>query len=361
MKGRKLVVLASICLILVLFTISILAACAKPAPAPAPGVAPTAAAPGTTYQLKWRMAVSYPRDTEGAAAAFRFADKVKAQTKGRVDITVYADSVLGGWDATNEMIIRGDIETMFEALDDSFDPRIAVGYYIPFVFNDYNTAAKFWATDGLVYNLLNGIVNDLNYRVLGAWNAGAGGLTLKSVPPSPFDPDVPKKVKIRTMALTASRLTFERLGYLVTTMPFGEVFTAIQTGIVEGQQGGGTMQAYIFRDVNKVYLDYRDYIEPVWFAANNKHWAKLTVEDQGILTSIAQEEQNLQFTAAKAMDEKYMKMLKDYGWTVLIPTDAEWKKMSTAIFKDVWPKLVPQIGKGIVYQLYDALGMPRPK
>jgi len=358
MKKRQ---ITAVAIVLLLVIGLILVGCAKPAPAPAPGPAPTVAAPGTKYQLSWRISSSYPTESEGAQTMLRFADKVTKKTEGRVKLTGYADSILGGWDAIQEMLIRGDLEMMHEALDDSYDPRIAIGYYIPFVFYDYAAAAKFWATDGLVYKILNDVVGSLGYRVLGAWNAGIGGLTLKAVPPSPFDPDVPKKVKIRTMALTACRLTFERLGYLVTTMPFGEVFTSMQTGIVEGQQGGGTMQAYIFRDVNKVYLHYKDYIEPVWFAANNKHWAKLTAVDQGIITSIAQEEQNLQFAAAKAMDEKYMKMLKDYGWTILVPTDAEWQKMSTAIFKDVWPKLTPIIGKGIIYQLYDALGMPRPK
>ncbi len=354
-KKWQVAVVIGLLTVLILTTVGI--GCA-PKAAPAPGPAPTAAKPGTKYQLNWRISANYPSNIEGGQVNTRFADKVTKATNGRVKLTAYNDAVLGAWDLINEMIMRGDIEMMFEAIDDSYDPRIQIGYYLPFLYVDYASAEKFWKPGGVVYNIMNDITSALGWRVLGAWNAGIGGLTLKNVPKSPWDPNVAKNVKIRTMAITACRVTFERLGYLVTALPFGEVMTAIQTGIVEGQQGGGTQQAYIFRDINKVYLHYKDYIEPVWFSANNKHWATLTKEDQDIITNVAQEEQNLQFAAAKAMDEKYMQMLKDAGWTVLVPTDAEWQKMADAINKDVWPKLLSSYGKANLNQLLKALGKP---
>jgi TRAP-type C4-dicarboxylate transport system substrate-binding protein len=167
-------------------------------------------------------------------------------------------------------------------------------------------------------------------------------------------------MKIRVMALTACELTAERLGYMAVGMPFAEVYTSIQTGIVDGQQGGGTMQAYIFKDVNKCYLHYKDYIEPVWFSVGTKYWDMLDPIDQQAVTECAQQMQNEQAAYAEQMDEKYMQMLKDYGWTILVPTDAEWTRMQEAIFKDVWPELTPIIGKAIIDDLYDALGIPRP-
>jgi len=292
----------------------------------------------------------------------RFCEKVTERTEGRVTVTGYTDAVLGpGAEAITEMVMRGDVEMMFDALDDSFDPRIAVGYYIPFIFNDFDAAARLWSTDGFVFNILNEVVQPLGYRCLGAWSAGISGLSTRDVPPSPFDPDVPKNMKVRVMGLTACRLTFERLGYMVTAIPFGEVYTSLQTGIVDGQQGGGTMQAYMFRDVQNCYIHYKDYIEPIWISVNTEAFESLDPIDQEIITSVAQEEQELQFRAAEAMDEKYMGMLRDYGWTVLIPTDEEWQRMADAVLQDVWPELTPIIGKSIIYRLYDELGKPRPK
>jgi len=339
----------------------VISSCAQPAPAPAPGAPATAAPPGTKYQYQWRNSSNYPTDSEGAEAMFRFGDLITERTKGRVTVTSYADGVLGGWDAIQEMVIRGDVEMMFEALDDAFDPRIAVGYYIPYVFIDYDAAQRLWAPGGFVYETLNKkIVNPLGYRALGAWCAGIGGLSTRDVPKDLWNPDAAKNMKVRVMALTACQLTFERLGYMVVGMPFAEVYTSMQTGIVDGQQGGGTMQAYIFKDINKCWLHYKDYIEPVWFSIGEKYWQMLTEEDQKIFTETAQQIQNEQAAYAEEMDEKYMQMLKDYGWTVLVPTDAEWARMQQAIFDDVWPELTPVIGTAIIDGLYDALGIQRP-
>ncbi|MBA7678292.1 Solute-binding protein [subsurface metagenome] len=305
------------------------------------------------------MASALASETEQVIASNRLADKVREGTDGRVDITVYGDAILGAWDLTNESVIRGDLEMMGEALDDSWDPRIAIGYYMPFIYIDYAAQRELCKPGGLVYNLLNSVSAGLNYRVLGYFSAGIGGMSLTKVPPSPFDPDVPKGIKTRVMALTACRLTYERMGYMVAAIPFGEVYTAIQTGIVDGQQGGGPMQAWMFKDVNSVWLHYKDYIEPIWWSVNEDAWQSLHPTDQKVLVDAVQEEQDIQVGYVEEMDEKYMQMLRDYGWTVLIPTDAEWENIAAAIREDVWPELGPLIGKDMLYQLCDHLGVPR--
>jgi len=326
---------------------------------PAAPATPGAGGGEPDYSYKWRMTTAIGSETDLAKACVVLADKIRERTEGRVDVTVYADAALGAWDLTNEMIQRGDIEMMAEALDDSWDPRIAIGYYMPFLYIDYAAQAKLCAPGGVVYRLLNEVVNGLNYRVLGYFSSGVGGVSLTDVPNAPFDPDVPKGMKTRVMALTACRLTYERLGYMVAAIPFGEVYTAIQTGIVQGQQGGGTMQAWMFRDVNGVWLHYKDYIEPNWWSINEDAWNSLHPTDQQIILDTCQEQQQIQLEYVAEMDENYMQMLEDYGWTILKPTDAEWENMAAAVRKDVWPELVPLISAEFLDEVCDDLGIPR--
>jgi TRAP-type C4-dicarboxylate transport system substrate-binding protein len=340
----------------VLLIVTLLAtSCAPAAPATQPG----SSGGEPSYNYKWRMTTAIGSETDLAKACVVLTDKIRERTDGRVDVTVYADAALGAWDLTNEMIQRGDIEMMAEALDDSWDPRIAIGYYMPFLYIDYAAQAKLCAPGGVVYRLLNEVVGGLNYRVLGYFSSGVGGVSLTEVPNAPFDPDVAKGMKTRVMALTACRLTYERLGYMVAAIPFGEVYTAIQTGIVQGQQGGGTMQAWMFRDVNNVWLHYKDYIEPNWWSINEEAWQSLHPTDQAIILDTCQEQQQLQLDYVAEMDENYMKMLKDYGWTILMPTDAEWEKMAAAVREDVWPELVPLISAPFLDEVCDDLGIPR--
>lgn len=283
---------------------------------------------------------------------------MRERTDGRVDITPYLGGVLGSWDMLNEMLIRGDLEVMFEALDDSFDPRIAIGYYFPYLYKGYDEAERMWSPGGLVYTILNEITTGLGYRTLGAFAAGISGLTIKDRPPEPGNPDVPKNMKIRVMALTACRLTYERLGYMTAAIPFGEVYTSIQTGIVDGQMGGGPMQSTMFKDIQGYYIHYQDYIEPIWYSVNLDAFNSLTAEDQQIIIEVAQEEQKLQFENATAMDERYMQEFRDYGNEVILLTSEELDKCAAVVRTDVWPELTPLVGKALIYRIYDELGIP---
>jgi len=351
MRRRTVILLGSM-----LVVVALVATSCAPA---APTTQPTSPGGAPSYNYKWRMTTAIGSETDLAKACVVLADKIRERTSGRVDVTVYADAALGAWDLTNEMIQRGDIQMMAEALDDSWDPRIAIGYYMPFLYIDYAQQAKLCAPGGVVYRLLNEVTGGLNYRVLGYFSSGVGGTSLTDVPNAPFDPDVPKGMKTRVMALTACRLTYERLGYMVAAIPFGEVYTAIQTGIVQGQQGGGTMQAWMFRDVNSVWIHYKDYIEPNWWSINEKAWQSLHPTDQAIILDTVQEQQQIQLEYVAQMDENYMKMLKDYGWTILIPTNPEWEKMAAAVRKDVWPELVPLISAPFLDEVCDDLGIAR--
>ena len=339
--------------ILLLALVTVFSSCAPAAPS----TESSGAAGDLDYEYDWRMTTAIGSKTDLAKACDVLADKIGERTEGRVNVTVYADAALGAWDLTNEMIQRGDIEMMCEALDDSWDPRIAIGYYMPFLYIDYASQAQLCGPGGVVYGLLNDVTGGLNYRVLAYFSSGVGGVSLTEVPEAPFDPDVAKGMKTRVMALTACRLTYERLGYMVAAIPFGEVYTAIQTGIVQGQQGGGTMQAWMFRDVNNVWLHYKDYIEPNWWSINEEAWQSLHPTDQGIILDTCQEQQQIQLDYVAEMDEKYMGQLKDYGWTILKPTDAEWENMAAAVRADVWPELVPLISAEFLDAVCDDLGI----
>jgi len=329
-----------------------------PAPTPAPSPAP-APAPAPT-PVKWRISNCGTPEMPVSFGMAEFSDKVRDRTDGRVDITPYPGGVLGSWDMTNEMVMRGDIEMILDALDDSFDPRLGIAYYMPYLLTGYDEAAKLWPVGGFVFEVMNEIAKPLGYQPLGAFACGISGMTIKDRPPSPGDPDVPKNMKIRVMPLTACRLTYERLGYMTAAIPFGETYTSIQTGIVDGQMGGGPPQANAFRDVQGYYIHYQDYIEPNWFMVNSEAYNALTPADQKILLDVAQEVQKLQLAEAAAMDERYMQEFRDYGGEVILLTSKELAACAAAVREDVWPELVPLFGKDILGKLCDAVGIERP-
>ena len=94
----------------------------------------------------------------------------------------------------------------------------------------------------------------------------------------------------RVIPIKACKPHCVALGYIPTPIPYGEAYSAIQTGIADGQMGGPPFQAWQFKDVNKVWIQYNDYFESWWFSINMDVWNKLTPEEQEIIQQAANEE-----------------------------------------------------------------------
>ena len=187
--------------------------------------------------------------------------------------------------------------------------------------------------------------------------AGAGA-TVRRVPPSPGDPDVPKGQKIRVMPLKACELTFKRLGYIPVSIPYAEAYSAIETGIADGQMGGPPFQGHEFRDVQGAWIQYNDFVETHWFKLTRKLFDSLTKEDQNILIEAAERQGEKQWQVAEAQDEEYRQKMAARGLKIITLPDAELEKIAVAIRTDVWPELDKVIGKAIMDIARKNVGVP---
>ena len=323
--------------------------------APSGGEA-TGGATGETM-FKWRMSGGDAEDTPTSIRQKMMADLVRERTEGGLDITPYYSAVLGDWSAMNEMVMRGDVEILSDALDSAFDPRLAVSYYMPYLVTSYEEAKSFYAYDSTLFNITYDVMEPLGYIPLGALCRGISGCSFKGEPISPGDPDVAKPYKIRIMPLKQCRLTYERLGYLTTAIPWGEAYSSIQTGICDGQMGGGYFQATYFKDITDTYVGYNDYIEHLWFAVNQDAYNSLPAEYQGILLDACQEVCLNYYDEIQQDELQFKQVLEDWDIEVIELTPAELEECALAVRTDVWPQLEDMIGRDIIQKLYDELGV----
>jgi len=337
--------------------------CVEPAALPEEEVTPPEeeeAAPPAAPEaevIKWRTSQDDPEEYPDSQALKAVCDEVREKTNGNFDITPYFGGVLGDWSAMNEMVIRGDMEMIFDPIDSAFDPRLCISYYFPYLVRNYEEHKTFFKQGGVLFNITNEILEPLGIQTLGAWPRGISGVSLREVPPEPGNPDVQKNMKVRVMPLKQCRLTYERLGYMCTAIPYGEVYSSIQTGIVDGQMGGGYMQATLFKDVQGCYISYNDYVEPLWFTVNNDAYNELPQGYKDILVDACQRQCTTYYDIIKQDDAKFREELEDYGLTVIELTPEELDACATAIRKDVWPELEDMVGRNIIYRLYDELGI----
>jgi TRAP-type C4-dicarboxylate transport system substrate-binding protein len=225
-------------------------------------------------KYKWRLTQVMPEDSDQHRRAAAFANEVKVKTEGRIDITIYSGGTLCDWVECHERVMRGDYEMALQPLAPTYDPRLNIGYYMPYLFTSTKEAKKAYKRGGWVYTMVDELLVDQGIKGLALFPMGWAGVTTREVPDG-WREMKPNKMKIRVMPLKACELTWQRLGYIPSTIPYNEAFSAIERGVADGESGGPPFQGYQFRDIQGVWIQYNDYLEPWWFFMNLKLFNKL--------------------------------------------------------------------------------------
>jgi len=302
---------------------------------------PKAPAPAA-YKYKWRLNYVMPSyDSPYGPIVEAFADEVREKTEGRIDITVKLKHGGMDWVLLNEAVMRGEVEMALVPIAPTYDPRLNIAYYTPYLFTSIEEAKAGYAPGGWIYKMVDGLLAGVNIKGLAPLPLGGqSGCTLREVPPSPADPDVDKEMKIRVMPLKACELTYERLGYSAVQIPYPEAYSAIDTGMVDGQMGGPPFQGTQFMDIQGTWIQYNDYVETGWFMVNLDRQA------------------SEYWPIVKADDEKYRWEMFDYGLDIIMFSEAELEHIADVIRTDVWPELEPLVGKAIMDICREAVGIP---
>jgi len=313
-------------------------------------------------QYKWRLGQVHPVDSDFDIRAKAFAKKVFDRSKGRIQIDVFSGGVLGDWTETFEMLMRGTIEMTMAQANANFDPKLNLAYYFPYLVKDMDEAKKVYGQGGWGYKIIQDLWAAHNVNALAVFPVGMAGVSLKQKPADYADPTKPKGLKVRVMPIKPCELTYEALGYIATPIPYAEAYSAIQTGIADGQMGGPPFQAWQFKDVNKVWIQYNDFFESWWFAINMDLWKKLSKEDQDIVMTAANEESLVRWENVAKEDEEYRQKLKaEYGWEIVMLTADQLKACADQVRKVVWPKMEELVGKELMDKVYKESGIVRAK
>jgi len=326
---------------------AILLISAIPGCAPAPEEAPPE---GEKPTYHWRFADINPEDAASCQSDKAVIKEIEEKSNGRIVIDFYPGQALGDWIEVCGELKRGTIEMTNSCLATDYDPRLNV-VYCPLLTTNWDEAADAYSSpDGWLYGLLDELTSGTGIKLLGAWPMGFGCCSFaKNLPPSPMDPDVDKKMKMRIWPCKSAELWSKRMGYTPTPVAWAELFTAMQTGVVDTEVGGTPYLNWAhIRDVSKYLIWYKDHMEGWFFQISKQVWDGLSAEDQKIILDACSHEAAGRFEAAEAEDLEYLQKFRDYGTEVLIPTDAEMKKMQDAIRSDVWPQLVDVVGSDIV-------------
>ena len=233
------------------------------------------------FQLKWanNIPVSHPSTIRIKEAA----DKIKAETKGRVDIQVFPNNQLGGDTDMLSQIRSGAIDffPLSGLILQTLVPVAAING-VAFAFKDYPTV---WAAmDGDLGAFVRAnIAKSGLFTFDRCLENGYRQITSSTRPIN--TPDDLKGFKIRVPPSPLWTSLFKALGASPASINFSEVYSALQTKVVEGQENAlSLLEIAKLYEVQK-YVSMTDHMwDGQWILANGKTWTSIPKDLQDIIT-----------------------------------------------------------------------------
>jgi TRAP-type transport system periplasmic protein len=189
-------------------------------------------------QTKLRFAHTIGTEDTQHLAVLEFAKKVAEKTKGAIQVDIFPAGQLGNDSKILEGVKLGTIDMGMTGnpFFSSFAPEMNV-LDLPYLFRDYDHAYR--VVDGPIGTEILRAVEKNGLKGLGTLEIGFRNLTNSKHPVR--TPEDMKGLKIRTTPNPAHMQAFRLLGANPVPMPFTEVYLALKTGTVDGQENPITL------------------------------------------------------------------------------------------------------------------------
>ena len=257
--------------------------------------------------------------------ALKFAEEVKSLTGGKVEVKVFANDSLGKeMDLINGMQLgTADMTITGESLQ-NWAPKAAL-LAIPYAFKDM--AEMDHAVNGpLGDDIKKEIIERAKVIPLAYFARGPRELTsnkpIKSI-------DDVKGLKMRVPNVPVFMQFWRGVGAQPTPMAFGEVFTSLQTGVIEAQENPlALIKSASFFEVQK-YVNRTEHVRSwIYLAIGEKSFNKLNAEQKKAVQEAAQRAQAYERTLMLADEKKLEAELKAKGMIFVETDQASFAKLA---------------------------------
>jgi len=300
-------------------------------------VAPVAAQEVTHY----RFAYDQPRNTGYSIAGDLFANKLKELSKGTMIIDQYPGAQLGQEPQLLQLVKAGDIEfaIISSANTATISPQAGV-MSLHFLFRDEKHVINGLA-DPKVFEALKTMIDETTQglHVIATGSQGVRHMYSKKEIHNVGDI---KGMKVRVQATATEDAMFPAYGAQTVHMPFGSVYTSLQTGVVDVAEN--SINVYL---VNKHY-EVAPVLNLTEHEANNalvfvsdKLWQSLSAEQKQWVLTAAAEISAKEPAKAFELEKTAAAKLKSIGVKIVGDVD---KKSFTAIANPYLDKLAKELG-----------------
>ena len=304
-----------------------------------------------------KFATSLAKEHPFTVGMQKLADGVAQKSGGKMKITVFPSAVLGS-DQSNLSAARGgtlEMTTMATGLLSGIDKEFML-FDFPFLFN--NSQEAFALSDGPVGSRLLNKLPAHGLVGLGIWDLGFRHMTNSKRPIAKLE-DV-QGLKLRVIASPIYVETFNALGANPVPMTFGEVYGALESKAIDGQDNPApVIESAKFAEVQKYLTLTRHLFTAMPILISKKTWDTMSPAEQKILQDAASEARAEVRKLSQAKDAQAIDNLRKTMQVNELSTP-EVARMREKV-KPVVDKFTREVGEPVVAQANAELARMRAK
>ncbi|MDE5445115.1 DctP family TRAP transporter solute-binding subunit [Bradyrhizobium sp. CSA207] len=285
-------------------------------------------------------------DTPKGKASEKFKELAEKYTGGKVKIEVYPNSTLYKDKEELEALQLGSVQ-MLAPSNSKFGPlgiREFEVFDLPYILPDLKTLRK--VTEGPLGLRLLKLLDSKGITGLAYWDNGFKQMSANKKLVTPGDY---QGVKFRIQSSRVLQAQFKTLGSLPQVMAFGEVYQALQTGVVDGQENTWSniytqkmheVQKYI-TETNHGYIGYVVIV-------NKKFWDELPADIRDQLTKAMKEATDFNNTQSQKENNDALAEIKKSGKSEIIKLTPEQDEAMRKAMESVYKDAAGRIGQSLI-------------
>lgn len=291
-------------------------------------------------------------NTPKGQASLKFKEIAEKKLPGKVEVQVFPSSQLFGDGKEMEALLLGDVQIIVPSLSkfDRYTKKLQL-FDLPFLFADIGAVDRFQQTKA--GRALLDSMSSRGIKGLAYWHNGMKQLSTNK--PHLRRPGDVKGLKFRIQQSDVLEAQFRALDANPQKMAFSEVYQALQTGVVDGQENTwSNIYSQKFYEVQKTIAETNHGVIDYMAITNAKWWNGLPADVRKGLQEAMDEATKYGNGIANDFNERDRKRIADGGRAriqVLAKEDvAAWRKA----MEPVWKKFEGDIGKNLIEAALEA-------
>lgn len=296
-------------------------------------------------ELKWYQpeSMEHPWTIVGEL----ICQEVTKRSDGRLKLIQYPAGALGTQYEAVDMLRMGSLAflTSGPTILTSFDEDVQV-FSLPYLFRDKEHAYKVFNSK-IGQDMFNDIIlKKSGVRTIAFWYFGDRTLTTKDLPV--YTPSDLAGVKIRCMDAPVFKDVIKALGANPIPVAFTELYLALQTGVVQGQENPiTTIYAQKFYEVQNYIINTKHSVHMGTVHVSEKIWQQLSESDRKLILDVFEEYQPMIDQKIDEIGKIDLQKMIDSGVKVIDPDIKAFREYANkyimGVYGEKWGDLIKQI------------------